>query len=110
MPVIVYKQELKFDNITEKVHIAFDCEYTSYGSLKIKNFEPDYFDSGDFRIKIEEVIKKFDVEILNKYLKKNNDVYYLAILNYFVNEIPSIYSIKFVNENDETIYYASEIK
>ena len=105
MPVIIYKEKIK----DEELYFAFDCAYHENGGLYLKNMEPSYFDSGDFRLKIEEAVNNFSDEILEKYMKVNKGVYYLAILNYFVDEIPSIYSIKFVSETSESIYYPSDL-
>ena len=105
MPVIIYKQKLK----DEDLYFAFDCAYHENGSLYLKNIEPKYFDSGDFYLKIKNAVNNFNNEILEKYMKSNNGVYYLAILNYFLDEIPSIYSIKFVSEKSESIYYPSDL-
>ncbi|MFA6777855.1 MAG: hypothetical protein WCR80_05440 [Bacilli bacterium] len=49
---------------------------------------------------------------ISSFLKhyKNNNIYYLAVLNYFINEIPSLYSIKFESDTSESIFYADELK
>lgn len=109
MPVIIYKKRVKI--IGETLSFAFDCEYdkNTY-ALKIKNYSPNYFDSGDFRIKIEDAIKNLTIEKLKEYVNKNHDVYYLGILDYFNIQIPGLYSIKFESEYDESIYYTSELK
>lgn len=110
MPVIIYKQRLKHKDVEENISIAFDCKYSEEGGLKLKNFNPDYFDCGDFGIKIEEAIKKFNEDIFEEYKKRNKGIYCLAIVNYLIDEIPGIYSVKFEGKNDETIYYADEIE
>ena len=106
MPVIIYKTRINGDELD----IAFDCKYNKNNALKLKNHKPNYFDSGDFRIKVEEASKKLNENILNEYIDKNHGVYCLAILNYFLDEIPSIYSIKFKHCESESIYYSSELK
>lgn len=110
MPIICYKNKLKIDNYEEKISIAFNCEYDNDNHLVLKNYIPIYFDCGDFRTKIENAIKKLNKKILNEYDKKNKGVLYLGILNYFLDEIPSIYSIKFESEDGDSIYYADEIR
>jgi len=110
LPIIVYKKEIQVDDYKENIHIAFDCGYDEFGHLYLKNYEPNYFDSGDFRLKIDETAKKFSKELLKKYDEKNNGVLYLAILNYFLDEIPSIYSIKFESFDGCSIYYRSDLK
>lgn len=110
MPIICYKNKLKIDNYEEKISIAFNCECGDNNHLKLKNYVPNYFDSGDFRIKIEDAIKKLNNGVLKEYNNKNNGVLYLSILDYFLDEIPSIYSIKFESEDSESIYYSDEIK
>jgi len=110
MPVLCYNNKIKIDGYEENISIAFNCEYDDENHLKLKNYTPNNFDSGDFRIKIEEAIKKFNKEALDRYNKNNNGILYLAILNYFLDEIPSIYSIKFISQSGESIYYADELK
>ena len=109
MPVIIYKQKLKYKDIEENISISFDCRYSEEGGLKLKNFVPDYFDSGDFRIRIGLAMEKFNEYILREYMMKNRGIYCLAIVNYLIDEIPGIYYVKFEAEHDETIYYADEI-
>lgn len=110
MPIIAYKEKFNHGTGEEHICLAFNCVYTDTGFLKIKDYQPDYFDSGDFRIKIKEAIKKFNPTIQEEYDKKNKGVYYLGVLDYFVNEIPSIYSIRFESDSSESIYYADELK
>ncbi len=110
MPMLIYKEKLNNDFHNEEVHLAFNCKYTKNGSLKLKDYEPNYFDSGDFRIKVKEVIHNLNVLTFKKYKSQNNGIYYLALLNYFVDQIPSLYSIKFVSNTSESIYYKDEIK
>ena len=110
MPIICYKNKLKIDNYEEKISIAFNCKYDNNNHLKLKNYIPNYFDSGDFRTKIEEAINKLNSNMLKEYKKRNNDILYLSIVNYFIDEIPSIYSIKFESEDSESIYYTDELK
>ena len=70
MPIICYKNKLKIDNYEENISTSFNCEYDDDNHLKLKNNTSNYFDSGDFRIKIEDAIKKLDRNILNEYDKK----------------------------------------
>lgn len=109
MPIITYKNKLKFKNYEQNICISFDCIYDKNNHLCIKDYKPSYFDSGDFRIKTDEAIKNFSNKTLEKYEKKNNGVFFLAILNYFLDEIPSIYSIKFESDTSEDIYYPSDL-
>jgi len=89
--------------------LALDCQYTDEGKLKLKNIQPDYFDSGDYRILIEKVFSEINDQLLENYMTKNNGVYYLAILNFLVDKIPGLFSVKFVSSSDESIYYATEL-
>ena len=108
MPMIAFKNKLKHGKSEERICISFNCEYENNGLLKLKNFYPSDFDSGDFRFNIEEAINKFDSIKQEEYENKNNGVYSLAVLNYFLDEIPSIYSIKFESDSSESIYYSDE--
>ena len=110
MPIIAYKE--KFNHGADKEHIclAFNCVYTDTGFLKLKDYQPDYFSGIDVRIKIKKAINKFTPNIQKEYLDKNQGVYCLGVLDYFVDEIPSIYSIRFESDSSESIYYADELK
>ncbi len=110
MPMIMYKEKIKYNSTNDNITIAFDCEYDDDYHLKLKNFEPNYFDSGDYRIKIEKVARKFDSKIMEQYRKKCHGVDFLAISKYFIDEIPAIYSIKFESVDSESIYYSDEIR
>jgi len=107
MPVICIKSKIKIEEFEENISIAFICKQDSNYHLKVNN---DYFDSGDYRIKIENLIKKLDKKILDEYNEKNKGVLYLALVNYFLDYIPNIYSIKFESEDGDSIYYAEEYK
>lgn len=108
MPIIAFKNKIKHGKSEEKITIAFNCEYENGNLLMLKNYFPNDFDCGDFRNKIEESIKRFNSKVQEEYENRNNGIYYLAVLNYFLDEIPSIYSIKFESENSESIYYSDE--
>ena len=110
MPIICFKKNLVVDNYKEKMSFAFNCIHDDNYHLKLKNNIPNYFDSGDFNIKIEEAINKLNKELLMKYDKRNGGVLYMALLNYFYDTIPGLYSIKFESESGDTIYYVSELK
>jgi len=106
MPIIVYKKKIEINNRVENISIAFNTKQTEHG-LVLKDFEPNYFDSGDFRIKIDELCNNFKGDVLNKYLE--NKIYCLGIVRYFYDNMPCIFSIKFESENDETIYYKDDL-
>ena len=106
MPVIVYKKKLEVNGNIENISIAFNTKQTESG-LVLKDYEPNYFDSGDFRLKIDELCNNFKGDILNKYLE--NKIYCLGIVKYFYDNLPCIFSIKFESDNDETIYYKDDL-
>lgn len=113
MPIIVYNNKLKNHikkDRTENISFAFDCAYNEKNYLTLKNFEPNYFDFDSWKFKIEEAIAKFDEKLQKEYEEKNEGVYYLGVLDYFSTEIPSLYSLKFIDEIGETIYYTNELK
>lgn len=110
MPIIAYKTEINVKGYAENICVAFNCEYDQNKLLKLKDYEPNNFDSGDFRIKIGEISEKLSQDVLKQYENKNDGVRFLAILNYFIDNIPSLYSIKFESNSGISIYYASEIK
>jgi hypothetical protein len=110
MPIIAFKEKLKHGLGEENICIAFNCEYDLRGRLQLKDYHLSQFDSGDFKICIEAAIKKLNANIVKEYEEKNNGIYCLAILNYFVDEIPSIYSIKFESDSSTSIFYADELK
>lgn len=110
MPIICFKQKLKINNYEEIMSFAFNCVYDDYYHLKLKDHNPNYFDSGDYRIKIDEAINNLNINILSKYDKKNNGIRFMALLNYFYDTIPGLYSIKFESKYGDSIYYVSELK
>ena len=89
---------------------AFNCIYDENYHLKLKDYNPDYFDSGDYRLKLEEAINKLEYDLILKYDRKNNDVRHIALLNYFSDKLPGLYSIKFESISGDSIYYVSELK
>lgn len=110
MPIICYKNKIKIDNLELNVSFAFNCIYDNQYHLKLKDYEPNYFDSGDFRIKIEKTINKLNYDVLKEYEQKNGGVLYMAFLNYFYDNIKELYSIKFESEDGDSIYYVNELK
>ena len=102
MPVIIFNDKLN----DQKISVAFNCKY-SKDSLMIKG--GNHFECGTYKAKIKEAIKNFDEDLLEEYKSKNNDIACLAILNYFVDKIPDLYSIKFEDNSEESIYYADEL-
>lgn len=100
--MIIFKDKLNDQNID----LAFDLKYNK-DSLVFKNNKS--FDFKTYKDKIQNTIKKFDNELFKKYKSKNNDIACLAILNYFTDEIPELYSIKFEDNSEESIYYKDEL-
>jgi hypothetical protein len=110
MPIICFKQKIQLRGYNENVSFAFNCEYDENFHLKLKDYNPNYFDSGDFRIKIDDAITNLNEDLLLEYENKNNGVFYLALLEYFYDTILGLYSIKFESSSGDSIYYVSEIK
>ena len=110
MPIICFKKDLVIGDYKEKISFAFNCIYDDNYHLKLKNHTLNYFDSGDFNIKIEEALNKLNKDVLNMYDERNSGVLYMALLNYFSDTIPGLYSIKFESESGDSIYYVSELK
>ena len=110
MPILCFKKEIKIDNYKENISLAFNCFYDNNYHLKLKNYNKYYFDSGDFRIKIENAINKLNYNILMEYDRKNSGVLYMAFLDYFYDNIPELYSLKFESEYGDSIYYVNELK
>ncbi len=102
MPMIIFKDKLN----DQKISIAFNCEYDD-NTLKIE--DGNHFDFGNYKTKIKEAISNFDGELFEDYKAHNNDVACLAILDYFTDKIPDLYSIKFEDDSEESIYYADEL-
>ena len=109
MPILCYKEKLKINGIEENISFAFNCIYDNQYHLKLKDYIPDYFDSGDFRIKIENAINRLNYDLLMEYENKNGGVLYMAFLNYFYDNIPELYSLKFESEYGDSIYYVNEL-
>jgi hypothetical protein len=110
MPIICFKKDIIIDDYKEKISFAFNCVYDDNFHLKLKDYTPNYFDSGDFNIKIDEAINKLNKEVLMQYDERNSGVLYMALLNYFYDTISGLYSIKFESESGDSIYYVSELK
>ena len=110
MPIICFKNNFKINNIEETISFAFNCEYDDNYHLKLKDYTPNYFDCGDFRIKIEDTISKLTYELLMEYDHKNGGVLNLAYLDYFYDNIPELYSLKFESKSGDSIYYVNELK
>ena len=110
MPVLCFKKKVKINNCFEIISFAFNCIYDNNYCLKLNDCSSNNFDSGDFRVKIDETIKNLNGEILLEYERKNNGVWHMALLNYFYDNIPGLYSIKFESESGDSIYYVSELK
>lgn len=110
MPIICFTKDLVIDDYKEKVSYAFNCIYDDDYHLKLKDYTLNYFDSGDFNIKIEESISKLNKEVLKQYDERNSGILYMSLLNYFYDTIPGLYSIKFESESGDSIYYVSELK
>lgn len=106
MAIMIYKEKIKDDLIS----IGFQCEYDDKCQLELKDGTDSYFDSGDYRIRIQNSIKKLSSEILSQYLNKYFGCYYIAVAHYFLDEIPNIYFIKFESTISESIYFAEELR
>ena len=109
MPILCFKKRLKINNYEEIISSAFNCFYDDNYHLKLNNTQKN-FDSGDFRIKIDKTINNLNNDLLLQYETKNNGVRYMALLNYFFDNIPELYSIKFESEQGDSIYYTNELK
>lgn len=103
MPIIVFKDKLN----DQKIDIAFNCEYED-GSLVLESSE-EHFDCGTYKTKIKEAIDNFSDELFEDYKAHNDDIACLAILDYFTDKIPDIYSIKFIDDEEESVYYTDEL-
>ena len=55
---------MRSNDFEEKISFAFNCIYDDNSHLKLKDYTPNYFDSSDFRIKIDQAIKKLNYDIL----------------------------------------------
>lgn len=109
MPIICFKKKIKINNYEESISFAFNCIYDENYHLKLKDYIPNHFDSGDFRIKIDDAINKLNYDILREYERKNGGVLHMAFLNYFYDNIPELYSLKFESEYGDSIYYVNEL-
>lgn len=110
MPILCFREKLKIKDYEETISFAFNCVYNNDYHLKVKDSIPNYFDSGDFRIKIKDAITNLNYKLLSDYERKNGDVYFLGVLNYFYDNIPELYSIKFESKSGDSIYYVSDLK
>ena len=109
MPILCFRNKIKVNDYEETISFAFNCYYDNDNHLKIKDLD-EHFDSGDMRIKINEVINKLTYETLMEYDKKNKGVLHLALLNYFYDNIPELYSMKIESNSGDSIYYIDDLK
>ena len=58
MPIICFREKIKIKDYEETISFAFNCVYDDNFHLKLKDYVPNYFDCGDFRIKVEDTISK----------------------------------------------------
>lgn len=110
MPIICFREKIKIKGYEETISFAFNCVYDDNYHLELKDYVPNYFDCGDFRIKIEDAISNLTYDLLMEYDRKNAGVLYMGILNYFYDTIPGLYSIKFESNYGDSIYYVNELK
>ena len=110
MPILCFKKKVKINDYQETMSFAVKCIYDDNYHLKLMDVSSNNFDGGDFRIKIDEAINNLSYDILSDYDKKNNGVLYMAFLNYFYDNMPELYSIKFESDSGDSIYYADELK
>ena len=110
MPIICFKKKVEVNDYKESISFAFNCIYDENYHLKLEDYMPGNFDCGDFRIKIDDAVNKLNYDTLMEYERKNGGVLFLAFLNYFHDNIPELYSLKFESENGDSIYYVAELK
>ena len=108
MPIIGYKCSFKnIPSISEYIFtIKFNLKYTDYGALKIKNEGNDYFDVADFKIKINEMVERFNKKIYRDY---DIGICILSVCKYIVDTIPTLFSIVVEDDNMIDIYSKDEI-
>lgn len=108
MPLIGYKRNFKnLEGYNEdQFTVNFDLEYTSHGSLIIKNEDKNYFDVGDFGILLDEVFESLTKDIIKEY---DNGVYILSICKYLVDKVPQLYSINYESKGMIDTYFKNDI-
>lgn len=110
MPVLCYRKKLKIDTYEENLSFAFNCAYDDDYFIVLKDCVPNDFESCNIRISIDEATDKLNNDILMEYTNKNGGIRYLAILNYFYDHLPGLYSIKYESSQGDSIYYVSDLK
>lgn len=110
MPILCFRRKLKIKDYEEIISFSFNCIYDDNYHLKLKDYKPNYFDSGDFRAKIDKVVDKLNFDLLTDYENKNGGALSLALLNYFYDNIPELYSIKIESNDGDSIYYIDDLK
>ena len=107
MPIVGYKTKMnKIKGLNCTFLINFKLTHNKYGFLENRTIDDTYFDSGDFRIKIEEMSNAFTKEVFKKY---DNGLYIVSILKYIVDKLPGLYSVKVYYTDTVDEYTKEEI-
>ncbi len=103
MPIIVYKNKFK----DYELSFAFNLEYIK--GYKLKNKDYNELFSENIKNIINESIENFNEDIYQNYLSEYK-ITFIALTKYFMDKIPDIFSIKYENNNENSIFYADEIQ
>jgi len=90
---MIIKRNIKLNNT--QYYITVDCLYKST-RLCLKNYNDDYYDSGDLSLLIREIEQQYNCDLINKKYKTNipyiNDILYIYDNIPFINGAGDIYS------------------
>lgn len=85
------------------VDLKYKKDNNGINKLCLKNYKNDYFDGGDFSLLIENVEKKYDVEIAKNY---DSNISLMADVLYLYDRIPYLSGIKdvYISDSDNLPY------
>ncbi len=85
------------------VDLKYKKDNNGINKLCLKNFKNDYFDGGDFSLLIDDVEKKYDVEIAKNY---DSNISLMADVLYLYDRIPYLSGIKdvYISDSDNLPY------
>ena len=78
MPIICFREKIKIKHYEAIVSFAFNCIYDDNYHLKLRDYVPNYFDSGDFRNLIEKTFDNFTASSLMSTSADNGSTYIVA--------------------------------
>ena len=105
---MIYEYSSYFEEGNNEIILGFKCTYdANYRLCFVENH--NQFDSHDMKIKIDNIVSKFNNVKRKEYENKYGNVIVLAISMYLFDNINEIEYVKFVYEKTVDILYKNEV-